>query len=132
MAGYSGFGTTLSIGGTPVAELTNISGPTVSADTIDVSSHGSADAYREFVAGLIDGGEVSMEGNLTTAVAGNVIMTALNNRIAVAVVITFPAAAGVATWTFNGIVTGFETEAPHDDKLGFSASIKVTGQPTLA
>ena len=132
MAGYSGFGTTLSIAGTPVAELTSISGPTVSADSIDVTSHGSTNAYREFVAGLIDGGEISMEGNLTTAVAGNIILTAIHNRAEVQVVITFPAAAGVATWTTQAIVTGFETDAPHDDKLGFSATIKVTGRPVLA
>jgi len=135
MAGYSAFGTILSIGGTDVAELTSISGPSVSADTIDVSSHDSLvadDAYRTYVGGLLDGGEVSMEGNLTTAVAGNVIMTALEGRVEVAIVITFPAAAGVATWTFDGIVTGFESSAPHDGKLGFSASIKVSGQPVLA
>ncbi len=135
MAGYAGLGTILSIGGTDVAEVTSISGPGVSADTIDVSSHDSLadeDAYRTYVAGLLDGGEVSLEGNLTTAVAGNVIMTALEARVTAVIVITFPAAAGVATWTFDGLVTAFETSAPHDGKLGFSASIKVSGQPVLA
>jgi predicted secreted protein len=135
MAGYAGLGTILSIGGTDVAEVTSISGPGVSADTIDVSSHDSLadeDAYRTYVAGLLDGGEVSLEGNLTTAVAGNVIMTALEARVTSVIVITFPAAAGVATWTFDGLITSFETNAPHDGKLGFSASIKVSGQPVLA
>lgn len=138
MAGYAGLGTILSLGAPinqDVAELTNISGPGVSADTIDVSSHDSLaddDAYRTYVAGLLDGGEISVEGNLTTAVAGNYIMTALEGRAAIPITITFPATAGVATWTFDGIVTAFETSSPHDAKLGFSASIKVTGQPTLA
>ncbi len=135
MAGYSGFGTTLSIASAPVAELTSISGPSISMDIIDVSSHGSLadeDGYRVFAAGLIDGGEVTVEGNLTTAVAGNVIKDAMEDRTAKAIVITFPAAAGVATWSFDAIVTAFSTDAPYDDKLSFSASFKVSGKPTLA
>ncbi len=136
MAGYSGFGTVLSIQSADVAELTSISGPAVSMETIDVSSHDSLDdedGYRTFVASLIDGGEVSMEGNLTTPAAGNVIMDAMELRTERDIVVTFPAAAAsVNTWSFKGIVTAFETDAPHDDKLSFSASIKVTGKPVLA
>ncbi len=138
MAGYAGLGTILRLGAPinqDVAELTSISGPSVSADTIDVSSHDSLadeDAYRTYVGGLLDGGEISCEGNLTTAAAGNYIMTALEGRVAIPITVTFPAAAGVATWTFDGLVTAFETSAPHDGKLGFSASIKVSGQPVLA
>lgn len=136
MSGYSGFGTTLSIATNEVAELTSISGPSVSMDTIDVSAHNAgteaADGYRDFVAGLIDGGEVSMEGNLTTVASAGYITGAMEDRTEKAIVITFPTAAGVSTWTFDGIVTGFSTEAPYDDKLSFSASIKVTGRPVLA
>ena len=138
MAGFSAFGTILAFGAPinqDIAELTSISGPSVSADTIDVSSHDSLaddDGYRTYVAGLLDGGEVSAEGNLTTAVAANYVMTALEGRAAIPMTITFPAAAGVATWTFDGIVTAFETSAPHDGKLGFSISIKISGQPVIA
>ncbi len=135
MAGYAGLGTILTIALVPVAELTSIGGPSVSADTIDVSAHhdptGAPFAYREYVAGLLDGGEVSMEGNLTDAAAANVVLTALNSRAEQAIAITFPATVGAA-WGFQGIVTGFETSAPHDGKLGFSASIKVTGRPTIS
>lgn len=135
MAGYAGLGTILAINGDDVAEVTNIGGPGIAADTIDVSSHNSLaddDAYRTFVAGLIDGGEISLEGNLTDVAAANVLLTQLNSRTEESMTITFPAAAGVNTWTFDGIVTNFETNAPHDDKLSFSASIKVTGRPVLA
>jgi len=138
MAGYAGLGTILHLGAPineDVAELTNIGGPGVSADTIDVSSHDSLaddDAYRTYVAGLLDGGEVSMEGNLTTVAAAGHIMTALEGRVAIPITITFPALAGGYTWVFDGIVTAFETAAPHDGKLGFSSSIKVTGQPVLS
>ncbi len=131
MSGLSAFGTTLTIATVPVANLTGIGGPNISADTIDVSVHGSANRYREFVGGMIDGGEVSLEGNLTTAAAGNIIMTALEAGTAQACVITIPGAPA-KTWTFQGIVTAFSTDTPYADKQSFSASIKVTGRPVLA
>ena len=133
MSGLSAHGTIFALNSTltPVAHLTGISGPNISADTIDVSSHDSTDAYRTFVAGLIDGGEVSLEGNLLTATAGNLIMTAIAARSTTPCIIKFPAPA-LGRWTFVGIPTGFETDAPHDGKIGFSATVKVSGRPTLS
>ena len=133
MAGYSAFGSwfcfTTSTGNA-VANVTNISGPGISVDTIDVSAHDSADAFREFAAGVADGGEISLEGNLVSATAGNVIMTELTGRKSTTCTIIFSTQVN-AFWKFSGIVTGFETDAPFDGKLGFSASVKVTGKPTL-
>ncbi len=129
MAGSAGYGTVLNIGIVPVAELTNISGPGISVDTIDVTTHDSANAFREFVAGLVDGGEISMEGNLIDTGQSDLFLTNLRDEIAFTVVL--PTAAGDMTWGGQALITGFETSAPHDGKIGFSASMKVTGQPTL-
>ena len=133
MAGLSAFGTIFTLGSTGstgvIGNLTGISGPGISADTIDVTSHDSSAGYRQFVAGLIDGGEISLEGNLLTAAAGNAFMTAINARSTTACSIIFPT---IGKWTFSGIAVGFETDSPHDGKIGFSASVKVTGQPTLS
>jgi len=131
MAGYSAFGTKLLIGTSTIGSLTAINGPAVSVDTIDVSAHDSTNAYREFVAGLIDGGEISVEGNLASATAGNVFMTAIESRTTQSITVTFPSGTA-GSWSMAGIVTGFETQSPFDGKLGFSASVKVTGKPTLA
>jgi predicted secreted protein len=123
-------GTTLTIATNAITNLTNISGPGMTADVIDVSSHGSANKYREFVQGLRDGGEIEVEGNFNMASAGHII-TAFEATTLQACVITFPTTPAT-TWTFSGIVTGFSTEAPHDDKITYSATIKVSGKPTLA
>ena len=134
MAGYSAFKTwfcfTTSTDNA-VANLTNIGGPGISVDTIDVSAHDSADAFREFAAGVADGGEISLEGNLVSATAGNIILTELAGRKSTTCTVIFSTEAN-AFWKFSGIVTGFETEAPFDGKIGFTASVKVTGKPTLA
>ena len=135
MAGYSAFGSIFCLGTTStdqaVGSLTNIGGPGVSADTIDVTAHDSADAFREFVAGVLDGGEVSLEGNLVSASAGDTILTELTERTSTTCVIQYSTAVN-ACWKFEAIVTGFETDAPFDGKLGFTASVKVTGKPTFA
>ena len=212
--GISAFGTTLTIATDTIAELTNISGPGVSADTVDITSHQSwlqhpaigtftttnaqnridvaghglpngaklrfsttntlpdgyetatvyyvvnanvddfqvslepggavvtidddgtgdhsyhsADSYREDAGGMIDGGEVSVEGNLTTAAAGNALVGYLEAGGPETCVIAFP---NGVEWTFDGIVTAFNTETPYEDKQSFSATIKVTGRPVLA
>ncbi len=133
MAGFSAYGTILRIDtnighGRLIAELTNIGGPSISVDTIDVSSHDSPNAFREFVAGLIDAGEISFEGNLIDLDQSDEIMDAIEDREVFGFEIQFPEG---EQWEFDGIVTGMETSAPHDGKIGFSASVKATGEAVL-
>lgn len=49
---------------TTIAEVKDIQGPSITVDTIDVTSHDSVDGFREFVAGMIDGAEVTLDCNL--------------------------------------------------------------------
>ena len=127
-----GYGSKLKRNGNEIAELTAINGLEISADTIDVTNHQSPDAYREFIAGLIDPGEVSIEGNLIPSDADGQIglLADMNARIVQSFEMDFPAVVGTS-WSFNAIVTGFTTSAPIDDKIPFSATLKVTGKPTL-
>ena len=37
----------------------------------------------------------------------------------------------LGTWAFKALLTGFEPEAPHDDKLAASLTFKVSGKPTI-
>lgn len=124
------FGTVLAKGGVSIAELTSIGGPTLSADTLDATSHDSADGYREFLQGLRDGGEISIEGNFIPDNAGqDALYDDFNDGSVDEYTITFPDS--IAVWTFDAIVTAFETNAPFDEKLSFSSTLKVTGKPEL-
>ena len=127
-----------------IADLTNISGPSMSAEEIDVSSHDSDDNFREFVAGFLDPGEISLEGNLTVDGGVADLMTAFTDRTNREFAVVFPATgtstAGGSTdsWLshwfglmFEGTVTGVETAAPFDDKASFSATVRVSGAPVL-
>lgn len=126
-------GTALKIGANAVAELTSISGISVSAGTIDITTLSSADNYREYLQGLRDGGDVSMSGFFDPADTNGqqALLTAFNSGASTAMTIVFPTAIGY-TWTFNGIVTAFGTNAEMEDAVGFDCTVKVTGKPTLA
>jgi predicted secreted protein len=50
-----------------IAEITNISGPDKSRETIDVTSLDSTDGYREFIGSFRDAGSVSLSMNFTRA-----------------------------------------------------------------
>ena len=122
-----GFGATLTIAAAPVATLTNITGPGLSRDIIDVSNHDDTD-YMTFVSGLSDPGEVSIEGMFDSSAGQDALLTNMESGGAVAFVITL---SDTSTLSFSGFVTAFSTDAPYDGPLTFSATIKVTGEVIL-
>jgi len=126
-----GYGATLKKGDDAIAELTSISGPSQSADTIDITSHDSSDSYKDYIVALLDAGEVSIEGNFYPGdSAGQITMhTDFQAKSKVEYVITLSDT--TTTWTFNAYITAFETGAPLDGATSFSATLKVTGKPTL-
>lgn len=132
MAGIDAFGTIWAMDGgtatfTDVGELTSIDLLDVEVDSIDVSSHDSPSQWREFVAGMKDGGELTMEVNYDPALHGT-LFSALG--VSQGHRITLPDA-GAATITFDGFVSGMTAQAPYDDKLSASVTVKVTGAVTI-
>lgn len=128
-------GTKLKIGkttSTPVAGLTSIGGLELSADSIDVTTLDSEGGYREFIAGLKDAGEVSLEGYLNpkTGKGQKELYDLFESGDVEDFIIEFPSDLG-ASWEFKGVVTGFSTSADLEDPLSFSATIQVSGKPTL-
>ena len=114
-----------------IAELTTIGGMPVTQDAIDVTAHDSTSAYREYVGGLLDAGEVSFEGNHIAANTGQQrIMTHLAARDKREMVINMPDG---SEWQFSALAAGFNAAgAPVDGKLDFSGAFKVSGVPVLA
>lgn len=129
-----GFGTTLTWDSETVAGLTAINGIEISVDSVDVTTHQSADSHKEFIPGLLDAGEVSIEGffDYTDTAGQHAMLTDMNARSSKTGVITFPTATGT-TWTFTGFITGLKIgDASLADGIPFSATIKITGKPTFA
>jgi len=138
----SAFGTLLKMGDggtsesfTTIAEVSDIKGPKLSLDPIDVTNHSSAEAWREFVGGLLDAGEVSLSINFMPADAthdySTGIISKLTDRGKHNFQMVFPDD-GNTTWSFTALVTAFESSEPIDDKLAADVTLKITGKPTLA
>jgi len=133
-AGISAFGSLLNWDTVDLAEITNISGPSESMDTIDVTSHDSDSGFKEFVAGLHNGGDITIEGNFIKGdTTGQIAMhTDFQATTVKAWIIKLPGwAGGVPQIAGNGFIIAFSWDFPFDGKISFSVTIKVTGKPTL-
>lgn len=138
MAGMDAFGTELRRGNdagtvfTAIANVTSVSGPGLSRETIDVTAHDSPEQWMEFLGGLKDGGEVSLDINYNPGEPTHAFLQDdFDDTAPRAYRLVFPDD-DQTTWSINGILTGYEPEAPYDDKLAASLTIKVSGKPTLA
>ncbi len=141
-AALDAYGTLLQIGDgaspevfTTIAEVTDISGPSLALDALDVTAHTSPAAFREFIGGLLDGGEVSFTINYvpteTTHDAGTGLIADMIARTVRNFQLVFPDS-GTTTWSFPALITAFEPAEPVDDRLMAEVTLKVAGQPTLA
>ena len=129
MAGENAFGTTLErfddTTYEPIANITSLSGPGLSRDTIDVTDHDSEDAWMEFLGGLKDPGEVSADINRRPD-THDVLIDDFNDSEPRGYRMVFPSG---RAWEFDAILTGYEPDSPYDDKLEASLTWKVTGKP---
>jgi hypothetical protein len=120
---------------TTIAEVTDISGPTLALDPLDVTAHTSPAAFREFIGGLLDGGEVTFTINYvptdSTHDNSTGILSDLAGRVTSNWKLIFPDT-GATEWTFAAFLTAFESTEPVDDRLSAEITLKLTGQPTLA
>lgn len=116
---------------TTIAQVSNIGGPGLTADTEDVTTHDQATAFEEHVVTLLRSGEVTADIVFDPAGATHADLNdALETRAVFDWSIVFPSSSPV-TWNFDGYVTGFEPSAPVDGALTASVTIKLTGAPTL-
>ncbi len=136
MTKLAAFGTLFKRGAVTIAQVKSISGPGLSLDTEDVTSHDSTAGWEEVVGTILRSGEVTLDliydpAAATHKYASGGLLYDLVSRTAQAFSLVFPDVA-VTTWTFNAFVTGFEPSAPVDGALSASVTLKITGQPTLA
>lgn len=133
MAGIFAQGAQLAIGGTTVSELTNISLPEMNADDIDVTTHNSSDYFREFIKGLTDAGAITVEGYFNYTDYGTLyaMTSTLSLYSATINIPSTPSDASATQWLANVYLSSLTGGIPFDDKIDFSASLKITGKPTL-
>lgn len=135
MAGVDAFGTTLGMGNgdgppetfTSVGDITGIDVLDIDVDAIDMTTHDSTGGWREFEAGLKDAGELSVDLNYDPSVHGT-LFSAIGVEKNWEITLTDSGAAKV---TFAAFINGFKANAPYDDKLSGTFTLKVTGAVTI-
>jgi hypothetical protein len=117
---------------TDIAQVSSLSGPNLQADTIDVTTHDSVNATREFVSGLIDAGEFTVGLIFDPNVATHTAMwNDLVARTSASFGLHFPTLLAMS-WGFEGFVTGFgPIEAQPDGAVTTTVTIKLSGAPNV-
>src|ERR1700732_4981293 len=125
-----GYGTLLQRAGTTVLEIIQIGGPTMKAHMKECSNMLSPSSYKEFLAGLRDGGSITFEGNYIPKDTGNTQVT-LRNDFEKGTqrpgAIVLPNSMG--TWTVTAMVQDLSPAYPVDDRITVTGTLKITGKP---
>lgn len=139
MAGIDAFGTQFkrdSTGGgsfVTIANVSDLSGPSLTREAIDVTAHDSPNQYREFVKGLKDGGEVSLTLNYDPGASTHSDLLADFEEDALRdyQIVALPGEADEATWEFSALLTALGDAYPIDDRMEREITVKISGKPTL-
>lgn len=113
-----------------IAEVLNISGPSLARDAVDATHTASTEGWREYIPGLKDAGEVSVEMNYIPGGSGDTYMRGTFDAETLTQFRISEPNSPATTITFNAIVTAYETERPVDDKMVATATLKISGKVT--
>ena len=137
----SSFGTLLKIGSggggetfATIGEVRDISGPAFALGTEEVTSHDSASGAREYIATLLEGGEVSFDINFTAAATQGFtggLYTTMTNRTLRNFQLVVPTSSA-KTCSFAAFVTSFAVNAPVEGVLSAGITLQISGLPTWA
>lgn len=120
---------------TTLAEVNDITGPGMSRELPDATHMESPGGWREFIGGLKDAGEITVECNHlpenTTQDANTGVLALFASGERRTWRIVFPLGSPGVTWEMSAVVSAFEPNFPIDDKMGLSVTLKVSGQPAF-
>lgn len=101
--------------------------PSISRDPVEVTHTESPEGYREFIGGLKDAGEASIDLHFDPAHSTTAEFFADIGRNEPSFYkIVFPDG---TEWGFPALATGYEPGAPLDDKMTATFTVKLTGKP---
>ena len=112
-----------------IANISSITPPASTKDTVDVTTMDDIDGYRRFIGGLRDGGDAGFTMNFTGTGYG-VLKTDFEDDTIQDYQIVLPDDSHT-TFEFEGIVTGIPVEVPLDAQATCEVTIKVSGKTAL-
>jgi len=112
-----------------IAEVTNISGPGMTREMIDVTSLDSTSGYREFIAGFRDAGTIVLSMNYTRA-GLDMFKADFEDNETKFYEIVLPDD-DATSLEFEGLVQEFPFTIPTDSQITMEVTIKITGEVTV-
>lgn len=125
MSFFIGTGSTITFSSGFFAEIIDISPPNLSRESVPTFHMGTTTAQTHAPVVLFDPGELTVEMAFDPKTKPPI------NGAEESIVITFPNSAA-STWTFLGFMTGFEPTDPLEDRMLATATVKATGDITVA
>lgn len=113
---------------TTIGEQTNVTPYGIAVDSVDATHELSPGAWREFIPGLKDGGEVSIDLNYVPGGEAEATLMSLLGTTQVCRVV-FPNGAKA---DFEAFITEMSPEAPIDDKMAMSITLKISGEVSVS
>jgi hypothetical protein len=114
--------------GANIEEVLSVGGVGKTNDLIDVTNFDSAAGTKEYIAGLADGSEVSIECNYLESAAGQTALVAdVDAQATAAFVLTYNSA---VTYTFNAACMGYQITPSVSEQNKISFTIKISGDIT--
>lgn len=136
-AAFSTYSTVIQYESTPgggsfvdVAELKDITPPDYSVEDLEVTQQASTSGYREYIPGLVDGGEVTYDVNWVPVNATQQFVMAKVGAAAIAWRIVYPTVVDYR-WAFNAYVKGVNSKAPLNGAAEGTLTLKISGKPVL-
>ena len=112
-----------------LAEINSIDGPTMSRETIDVTSLDSSGGYREFIAGFREAGTISLSMNFTRT-SVDLMKGDFESNVVQNYEIVLPDTVHTSL-EFEGFVTEMPLSIPMDDKITMDITIQISGEVTI-
>ena len=112
-----------------IGEISQITGPGMTRDIYEVTSFDSTEGYKEYIAGLRDGGSLSLTMNFTRATF-DLMQTDFEDDTVHNFEIVLPDAENTSI-ELEGWVSELGLDIPVADKVSSNVTIKITGPVTV-
>jgi predicted secreted protein len=119
---------------TELSEILSVALPNSKVDDVDATHMKSPNRRREYIAGLIDDGEGTIEMNYVPGSASDVLIrAALDDGVTRSYKVVLPVADG-STWEVTGdcVVKGYERSDPIDNRMTATLTIRFSGSSAEA
>lgn len=144
MADQSGYGVVLYVAtstsavtsGTAVGKITNIGGPNMTKSSIPAGSADSANKWIDFLPGMIDAGELTVDIKYDGTSSGTAdklatLFAGTGTYVVGIFVNDHTTTTSKSNWVCVAFLTALGHAIPHDGLVTQSVGIKLSGQPTF-